>query len=577
MVVIREEEINKIRQSVNIVDIIKSYIPVTLKGKDYKCVCPFHDDHSPSMSISTSKQIYKCFSCGAAGNVFTFVQNYENVSFIEAVKLVASKAGIHLDIPIETRQPSKYDKEYALFELINKYFENNINTKNGMLAKDYLIKRGLSDDNIKEFRIGVCSDDVDTLTNFLIKKGYTKELLISLGITGLNDDKVYDVFRGRITFPLQDENNNILGYSARIYREEKLAKYINTKDTPIFIKGNFLYNYNRAKDASKRSGYILIVEGQMDCIRVYINGIKNVIALMGTALTNNQINMLKKLRCKVILGLDGDEAGKTATLKNGNLLTLSGMEVKVVRITSAKDPDEYILKYGINSYKECIDNAIDFFEFKLNDLKDIKNSDSTEFASLINSLLKDIGSYKDPLLREVYLQKLSSISDISIDVLKSRINEITELKSISEETFTKNVKEKENVIDKITEKILYYMMNDYKYINIYQEEIGVFNNKKYREIANEIVYFYEKNGIINIADFISYIEEKNNSDLVLKIASDKEEINDNNFSLVIKSYKKVKAKEDITLLQEKLRSELDYETQITIVNKIKEIKKGSVL
>lgn len=580
MVMISNEEINAIRKNCNIVDIISSYVPVTLKGKDYKCVCPFHDDHSPSMSISTSKQIYKCFSCGAAGNVFTFVENYEHVSFGEAVRIVAEKIGYNLAGAVKQEIVYKYQKEYDLMNLVNKYYENNINTKSGLLAKEYLHKRGLNDENIKEFRIGVSTDEKNVLTTLLQKKGYQIDTLLNLGLSGANGTDYYDVFRGRITFPLCDDKGHIVGYSARIYRGEELAKYINTKETYIYKKGDFLYNYHLAREEAKRLGKLIIVEGQMDAIRIYINGVKNVVALMGTALTNEQVNLIKALRCSVILALDGDSAGATATLKNGEILIKAGINVEVVRISLKKDPDEYILSYGIESYMKNVDNAISFFDFKLSAKKaDINVENSVELTGYINDALESIKDMPDAIAREVALTKLANSVDFDKEVLKERLNELVKLVPLTKEVFKRPVKEieSENILDKISKKILYYMLNDRKYVISYQEKIGFFPNKIYRSIANEIVYFVNKNYNICPADFISYIslnEELNNK--VLEIIQDEEEVSDDNFLLCIKNYKKQKDKIDIERLQQELKKELDRSKKLEIANRIREIKKGSV-
>lgn len=580
MVMVKEEDINAIRKACNIVDIISSYIPVTLKGKDYKCVCPFHDDHSPSMSISTSKQIYKCFSCGAAGNVFTFVENYEHVSFGEAVRIVAEKIGYNLAGVVKQEIVYKYQKEYDLMDLVNKYYENNINTKSGLLAKEYLHKRGLNDENIKEFRIGVSTDEKNVLTTLLQKKGYQIDTLLNLGLSGANGTDYYDVFRGRITFPLCDDKGHIVGYSARIYRSEELAKYINTKETYIYKKGDFLYNYHLAREEAKRLGKLIIVEGQMDAIRIYINGVKNVVALMGTALTNEQVNLIKALRCSVILALDGDSAGATATLKNGEILIKAGINVEVVRISLKKDPDEYILSYGIESYMKNVDNAISFFDFKLSAKKaDINVENSVELTGYINDALESIKDMPDAIAREVALTKLANSVDFDKEVLKERLNELVKLVPLTKEVFKQPVKEieSENILDRISKKILYYMLNDRKYVISYQEKIGFFPNKIYRSIANEIVYFVNKNYNICPADFISYIslnEELNNK--VLEIIQDEEEVSDDNFLLCIKNYKKQKDKIDIERLQQELRKELDRSKKLEIANRIREIKKGSV-
>lgn len=581
MVMISNEEINTIRKNCNIVDVISSYVPVTLKGKDYKCVCPFHDDHSPSMSISTSKQIYKCFSCGAAGNVFTFVQNYENVSFIEAVKIVAEKIGYQISGVFKQETVLKYQKEYDLMELVNKYYENNINTRNGLQAKEYLHNRGLSDEDISKFRIGLALDEATTLKNILEKKGYTIKVLEDLGLVNVADGNAYDVFRGRITFPLYDTEGHVIGYSARIYRGEQVAKYINTKETYLYKKGNYLYNYHLAKDEAKRSKKLIIVEGQMDAIRLYINGVKNVVALMGTALTKEQVELIKRLRCTVILGLDGDEAGKTATLKNGEILVQNNIKVEVVRISLKKDPDEYVFTYGIDGYIKMLDNPVDYLDFKLETLKSSINAENTlELTNYVNKVLDDLKTIKDPIYLDLSLTKLSKSSNIAKDVLKERLNEISSLQTITQEVFKKEEvveKQSQNLLDKITKKMLYYMLNDRKYVLEYQEKIGYFPNKIYRGIANEIVFFIGKNYNITVADFISYISYNETfSGEVLKILEEDEDVSDENFELIVKSYQKQKDKEDIELLKKELASELDRNRQLQILEQIRKIKKGSV-
>lgn len=581
MVMISNEEINAIRKNCNIVDVISSYVPVTLKGKDYKCVCPFHDDHSPSMSISTSKQIYKCFSCGAAGNVFTFVQNYENVSFIEAVKIVAEKIGYQISGILKQETVLKYQKEYDLMELVNKYYENNINTRNGLQAKEYLHNRGLSDEDISKFRIGLALDEATTLKNILEKKGYTIKVLEDLGLVNVADGNAYDVFKGRITFPLYDTEGHVIGYSARIYRGEQVAKYINTKETYLYKKGNYLYNYHLAKDEAKRSKKLIIVEGQMDAIRLYINGVKNVVALMGTALTKEQVELIKRLRCTVILGLDGDEAGKTATLKNGEILVQNNIKVEVVRISLKKDPDEYVFTYGIDGYIKMLDNPVDYLDFKLETLKSSINAENTlELTNYVNKVLDDLKTIKDPIYLDLSLTKLSKSSNIAKDVLKERLNEISSLQTITQEVFKKEEvveKQSQNLLDKITKKMLYYMLNDRKYVLEYQEKIGYFPNKIYRGIANEIVFFIGKNYNITVADFISYISYNETfSGEVLKILEEDEDVSDENFELIVKSYQKQKDKEDIELLKKELASELDRNRQLQILEQIRKIKKGSV-
>ena len=299
MVHISEDEINNIRKQADIVDIIGGYLTLTKKGQDYKCVCPFHDDHSPSMSVSPAKQIYKCFSCGAAGNVFSFVQNYEQVSFVEAIKIVADKVGYHLNSNLDYQKKEKYPLEHEIMELATKFYQNNLITKKGIKAQEYLKNRQINQDTINEFQIGLSLDDEATLSKLLIKKGYDLQKLIDLGLTNGDSNHFSDVFSGRITFPLWDKDGYVIGFSSRIYRNENLPKYINTKETYLFKKGENLFNYHRAKKYAKNKE-ILIVEGQLDAIRIYSSGIKNVVALMGTALTKSVLDLLKNLRCQIM-------------------------------------------------------------------------------------------------------------------------------------------------------------------------------------------------------------------------------------------------------------------------------------
>ena len=583
MALINSEEINNIRSNTNIVDIISSYIKVEKKGKDYKCVCPFHDDHSPSMSISEQKQIYKCFACGAAGNVFTFVQNYENISFLEAVKVVADKINYHLTGNYTKVENNKYKVEHEIMNLSNMFYQNNLNTSSGILAKQYLTNRGINDKIIKEFGIGLSLDGENDLYNLLSKKGYSIKQLDNLGLINIIGDKIYDVFRGRITFPIEDINGNVIAYSSRIYRGEDLAKYINTKETYLYIKGNNLFNYFRARGPSKKNGYIIIVEGQMDAIRVYSSGYENVVALMGTALTKEQIDLIKKLRCKVILCLDGDSAGEKATIVNAELLTKADINVQVVRLSDYKDPDEYILNKGIDSFIDNINNPIDYIDFKIKyEKNNINTNNAEELATFINKVIDDVSLIKDDILREVTLNKISEEYNISMEILKSKLKGKEKVESVAKEIFSPVKRSaSSNKLDSLNiaiRKVLYYMMNDIKYIKIYQNKIGFFEDASYRAIANEIVYYYEKNKAINVADFLSHVSSTNLEELTQEIINlQDDELSIDTFNSYIKVIEKKTDELKIKQLKKQLKDELDIAKRLEIANRITEIKKGSVL
>ena len=579
MAFISNDEINNIRARANIVDIVASYIPLTQRGRNYICVCPFHDDHSPSMSVSAEKQIYKCFACGATGNVFTFVAEYENVSFIEAVAIVAQKSGIDIDVgDFKQEVVSQYKEEHKIMELANKFYQNNLKTKAGEDALKYLTDRGISEEVIKSAGIGLSLDSPDALLNLLTKKNYDVKLLQELGLVNQVNGKTYDVFSRRITFPLWDKDGNIVGFSARIYRGEKDAsKYMNSKETKIFKKGETLYNYHNAKDEAKRKKEIVVVEGFMDAIRLMVSGVTNVVALQGTAMTTEQISLLKKLRAKVVLCLDNDNAGLLATANNGEELVKNGVETFVIRLSGEKDPDEYIVANGKEAFLDNLEHPLTFFEFKMNYLKQNKDLSKVEdLADYVNAVLKDLGESNDPILREVTLSKLSQEYNLSLDVLKSKLDKKEVVLEKKEEDKKEDNKDKKDLYAMGTEKILFFMMNGEEYVSKYQQKLGYFAEEKYRNIANEIVYYLNENGEITVADFITYIQDKDEiKSHVMEIVNDSinDEVTMEAMDDYILAVSKVMTKNEINRLKDMMKKELDVDKKMKYATQIAELKK----
>ena len=583
MAFVSNDEINTIRSKANIVDIIGSYLPLTQRGKNYLCVCPFHDDHSPSMSVSGEKQIYKCFACGATGNVFTFVENYENVPFIEAVSIVAEKCGMELskDV-ISNAKVDNFKEEHAIMELAEKFFQNNLKTTAGVEANKYLTERGITPEIISQFGIGLSLDEQDSLFKVL-KKKYEENKLLDLGLINSSNGNTYDMFTRRITFPLWDKDGNIVGFSARIYRGEKdTSKYVNSRETKLFKKGETLYNYHHARDVAKREKELIVVEGFMDAIRLSVNGIKNVVALCGTALTKDQISLLKKLRVNIILCLDNDNAGELATMNNGELLEKENVPVSVIRLSGEKDPDEYIIANGIEAFKDNLKNPLTFFDFKMNYYKNNKDlNNSVDLANYINEILKDLSNSSDDILKEITLKKLSEDYGLSISVLKEKLND---LKPVKKETILVEevVEKKPTKRDSYTigaDNILYYMMNDGKYIKNYEAKLGFFPDEVRRAIANEIVYYFKEEKTINIADFITYVSSKPEiKDEVMRIVNDcnVDELTMDAMNEYIEAVNKVLTTREIKRLKDEMKKELDVDKKMKIAMQIAELKRGSV-
>lgn len=574
MAYISDQELNELREKVDIVEIISNYIPLTPKGKNFFGVCPFHADHSPSMSVSREKQMYKCFSCGAAGNVFTFIQNYENVPFYEAVQLLANKVGISLAIPIKSEKKEKYTKEYEMMELALKYYQNNLNTSLGEKAKKYLYNRNLEDEVIKDFEIGYAAS-THTLNKLLLKKGYTVLEMQKLGLVSTSKED-YDIFFDRVMIPLYNLEGQVVGFTGRALDDTNTPKYLGSKESIIYKKGNLLFNYHRAKESIKLNKEIILVEGNMDAIRLYASGIKNVVALMGTALTKEQIQIIKKLRCKVILMLDNDTAGEKATYDDGLLLEQENIDVLVVRLSGEKDPDSYIIKNGVEAITNNIKKAIPLQDFKLNYLKKDKNLQNTDdLVKYVKMVIADLNKKEDELLKEVTLKKLSEEYNLSYEILKKQLDK-SEAKQVIKEK--KEEKKKKTSYQEAIYNVLYYMMNDSIYIKMYMKKLGYIAEQKYRLIASEIIYYYELNKYISLADFITYSETSKLKEEIMDIIKNVnyEELNEKVFLDSISLIKKKRKENEIKKLKEEIKNTMDESKKEEILQKIIDLKIGSV-
>ena len=569
---ISNEEITEIRKKADIVEVIGSYINLAPQGKNYFGICPFHNDHSPSLSVSREKQIYKCFTCLASGNVFTFVQNYENISFIEAVKKVADKINYKLDI--KDKIVNKNSKYYELMDLSNKIFVNNLNSNLGLKAKEYLInERHLSEEAIKEFNIGLALND-NNLNKLLSSKGYSDKDIIEMSLANKTDNGLLDMFRNRITFPICNHEGKIIAYSARIYQNEDTSKYINSKESVIFKKGYTFYNYDKCRLEALKSKSVILVEGQMDAIRVYTSGFKNVIASMGTAITSNHINLLKKLNAKVILMMDNDNAGEKSTILNGEELIKNNIEVSVVRLTGEKDPDSFILKNGADAFRDALKGEISFFDFKLRYLKKDKNlNKADELAEYINKIIDELNKSDDDILKSVTINKIAEDYNIDKRILEGKLVKITPR---IDSVVVKRKRPKLNQYHQAAEAILYLMMNDPKFIRKYKIELNYFPEEKYKLIANDILAYKEINGEFDIADFMTYINDLEYKEDIYRILNDyqdkilPEEFD--NFVAIINNWIR---ESKIDKLKEQLKNETDVKKQEELNDLIIKIKKGS--
>ena len=578
-----QDIINEVRRKNDIVDIIGEKIPLEKRGKNYFGVCPFHDDTNPSMSVSREKQIYTCFSCHATGNVFTFLMNYEHKEFSQVLSDLASRVGITLNGVRVKRSSTKYDEWYKAYDLANKYYQNNLLSKEGEAARNYLKARNIDDETIKEFEIGYSLKSRDDLTKLLTLKGNSLDFLNKIGLA--NED--HDIYTSRLMFPLHDLNGKVIGFSGRIITNSKQNKYLNTKETELFKKGKLLYHYHIAKEAARISKSVIIMEGFMDIIRASTVGIKNTVATMGTALTKDHIKEIKRLSNNIILCFDGDNPGIKATIASGELFASEGLEVKVISLPGDDDPDTYILKNGKTAFESLINNAIYYSDFKIRNLSRNRNFASSEDkANYIHEVLKETSKIEDNIRVEIILKDLAKKFEIGYNTLEKSFQELVNAKNA--ENSKKNEKQlittsktshlkKNDKYQKASLSVIYYMLNKQDIIDVVEREHLIFPTEALRALESEIVYFYHKYGFINEADFYTYLTPKNELvnllseiiELDLKDTLTKDELFD--YFKVIREYN---YKKTIETLEEKIKNESDPTLQLKYAEEIRKLRIG---
>lgn len=518
-----QEKINEIRQSVDIVDVIGQYLSLEKKGKNYVAICPFHEDNHPSMSISPQRQIFMCFVCHTGGNVFTFLQKYLNISYIEAVKKVAEFAHIDLsDYDLNVESKPVVQEHVALYQMhqeAQKIYSYYLNTKLGLEAKTYLLKRHFSDELIKEFQIGYAPFD-STLYMAFYKLGYQPIDMVKSGLVMESDDH-HDRFRDRIMFPLYDQQGRIIGFSGRIYKPTQTeSKYMNSPESDIFIKGQTLYHYHQCRDAVKKAGFVYLLEGFMDVIAMYKAGIENTVALMGTALTKGHIQALRRLTKKIHLCLDGDQAGKSAMSKMAGELEHAGFKVEIIVLPDNHDPDEIYELHGQEGLKEALKKTRKSVEFQMDfEYQMIDSTNYDDRKQYLEKMCQVIHGIDDSIDRDYYMHILSTKSGFSYEVIQQKIAGMPTY--APDDYVHREVKKTIQIVDKYHKAehdLLFYMMNDKNVALKYESKAGFMYDDRYRVIASYIVDYYRHHNHLEVADLINSIPKEELVQTVVEIS-----------------------------------------------------------
>lgn len=519
MVQYTDELKEEIRSANDIVDIVSQYVTLKRSGRNYFGLCPFHKEKSPSFSVSPDRQYFHCFGCHKGGDVFTFVSEIEKISFKEALEMLAERA--HIELPVSENpefNKTQYikDRMYKINAETTTFYHERLYKPLAKIAQDYVKKRKLDNKTLKAFKIGY-SGEYNELYKHLKQSGFKDEEILATGLVNRTDKGEFiDRFRRRLMFPIMDVSGKVIAFGGRKLDEnEKMAKYINSNENLVYSKKKHLFGLNLAKQSSENK--IILVEGYMDAISLYQRGFDNVVASLGTALTEEQGRLLRRYCEQVILSYDSDGAGQTAILRGLSILEEQGIDARVLQMDGAKDPDEYVIKFGSGRFKTLVDNAISLVEFKIKMLKPKYNlenaNDKIRFLKEITKILSNVES---DIEREIYISKVSTQYGISKEAIYSEINKIIYKKNSSaEKNLNKPIKKEEekvkveDSVEKRENLIIYLLINYFAesferiVSNITLDDIKLPENKKiYESILSSTAEETEKlvHSLANIED-----------------------------------------------------------------------------
>ena len=573
---ISEDDIKAIRQQADIVDVMSRYITLEKKGKDYKAICPFHDDHDPSLSISTDKQIFKCFVCGTGGNVFTFVQKIENISFLEAVCKVAEL--IHYPLHMDTSQfQPNVDENQPLYDCVQSYIRfltYELQSENGESVKRYLSQRKINEDIIKRFEIGYAPESSRSV-KYLKAKGFNEQILTDTGLIRTHDLDTYAVFDNRLMIPIHDENGNPVGFTARRLNEDKdVAKYINTSETKIYHKGNLIFNYHRAKAFAKKNKRCILVEGAMDVIAFEKADIHESIACLGTACTKEQITLLKRLNVPLVVCYDGDRAGKAATYKFGKLAVDYGLNFSIVKNTTGKDPDEIFNELGKDELYLSVHKTVSFVEFLFDYLPnqyDLDNyEDKKKFTSEMQSFIERTCTDFE---KADYYSRIRDLTGFDLSHQSANIP-APKKESRNNAAVVRNIEPLKNGRTLAEHGVLWMILNSKLAADQFKDQIGFFQDPVCEELSLYCYDMYRNMDHIDFDVLMSYIEKEDVRNLLVSLMENPFHVDGYNEDFFNDSLMKIKEctlQAQIDNLNDQIKSVQDPMLKISLASKKQEL------
>ena len=549
-----QDVIEDIRNSADIADVIGNYIPLVKKGKGYTAVCPFHDDHDPSLSISQDKQIYKCFVCGNGGNVFSFVSNFKKISFPEAVAEVSKIIGKPIEIDTYVKKVSKFQPYYDVLNSMITYCNYLLTgSKLGEEAMAYLNNRGMDKDLIDYFNIGFNPSN-NKIYDYLKNHNFSDEDMIKAGACRMLDKGMADIFYNRIVFPIHNPEGEPIGFTAREFNQKTNSKYINSAEGLIYTKGDNLYNYHRAKEEARKNAYVISCEGVMDVIAYHKAGKDNVVATLGTACTPKQIELLGSLSKHVVLSYDGDAAGQAANIKIGTLLLDAGLQVSVIDNNTELDPDEIITQYGKNALRDLESKKITFIDFALKYYKNKYNlsnyNDRKQMTLLVSALIDKL---PDEFDRENYYNELFELTKI-----RKRSENTT--KTVVSNDYTSKISYSIDGLTKAEYTILVDIVMSRRALDIYQKQLGYLLDEVNQKLAMLIIDDYRKNGKCSLPRLYDETGDESIKNLITTLAVSEflpKEFNEDDLYCSIDKIKHEIKKKKLDMLTKQISKSLD--------------------
>lgn len=540
---IEQSVINEIKDKTDILDLVSEYVKLEKRGRNYIGLCPFHDEKTPSFTVSEDKQICHCFGCKKGGNVFQFTQEIEGISFVDAVKALGERVNIKVDVGQNNEQNQIASDDLMMIkmhELMQEYYHYVLmKTVEGEEPLKYLKSRGFTEELLKDRKIGFAPDNSHFCHDFLQKKGYDIELAYEAGLLSRNEENFsyYDRFRDRIMFPLHNAQGRTVGYSGRTYKNQE-PKYLNSPETPIFQKRRLLYNVDKARRIIRQKNEIILLEGFMDVIKADNAGVKQVVASMGTQISQEHIAFIKKLTSNVTLLFDGDFAGQEATLKTGQHLLEQGLNVFVIQLPSKMDPDEYITKYGEDAFKKYVEHEKRAFVlYKVNLYKDEIENNDMAYEQYLKEITNDVSLMQSGILQKKVLQDISELFKVSFDSLNNEVSRHNQHSFQQIPAAVPEVKQKKYSKQEDAERKLlkHFMFNKDIFLEHSQRvEADDFTNQQFKRIFNILHDYYAENEYYNLSTALLYSDEEIDRETL--IALDNLLLNNNPYEHEIDEY-----------------------------------------